>query len=66
MLCAMKTIRTSGKISLTECKRILNTKGYHYTDNEILTIRDWLYFIGEMVVSAMPDKLKGKVNNKQE
>jgi hypothetical protein len=41
----MKPIKESDKISLSECKRILNKNGNNYTDDEILTIRNWLYFI---------------------
>ena len=65
MLCAMKTIRTSERISLTECKRILNRKGANYSDDEILAIREWLYFIGEMAVSVIPNTLKRQTNNKK-
>lgn len=56
---AMKRIRENEKLSLTECKRILNKNGTHYTDNEILAIRDWLYFVGEISFLTMENK-KGK------
>ncbi len=46
----MKTIKPSERLSLTECKKHLNVKGNHYTDEEILAIRDWLYFIGEIIL----------------
>jgi len=46
----MKTIRESDKLSLTHCKTVLNKKGYHYTDDEVLAIRDWLYFFAEIVI----------------
>ena len=56
---AMKPIKESGKLSLTECKKILNKNGNHYTDEEILAIRDWLYFVGDLTLTTLEDK-KGK------
>lgn len=44
----MKTIGERDKFSLSECKRILNKNGNHYTDQEIIEIRNWLYFISEI------------------
>lgn len=44
----MRLIRESEKISLTECKRILNKNGNAYSDAEILAIRNWLYLIYEI------------------
>lgn len=44
----MKTIGERDKFSLSECKRILNKNGNHYTDQEIIEIRNWLYLISEI------------------
>ena len=33
------------RISLAACKKILNTDGLNYTDEEIIKIRDWLYVV---------------------
>lgn len=37
------------KISLTECKKILNTNAVIYTDNEIIELRNWLYHMADIV-----------------
>jgi hypothetical protein len=61
----MRTIKESERISLTECKRILNKNGNHYTDNEIIEIRNWLYFISEISLASLEDnELKQKINNR--
>jgi hypothetical protein len=52
----MKSIRESERISLTECKKILNKNGNHYTDNEIIEIRNWLYFISEISLASLEDR----------
>jgi hypothetical protein len=44
----MRIISEREKISLTECKRILNKNGNKYTEAEIIAIRDWLYFMSEI------------------
>ncbi len=36
------------KLSLEECKSILNTKGRNYTDEEIEKVRDYLYLLAEI------------------
>lgn len=60
----MRTIKESERISLTECKKILNKNGNHYTDNEIIEIRNWLYFISEISLASLEDnELKQKTNN---
>lgn len=61
----MKAMRTSDKLSLTECKRLLNRNGEHYTDDEIIAIRDWLYLMAEMSVSEMPHELVKKCNTEK-
>lgn len=43
---------TYGKLSLTQCKNILNTNGMFYTDDEIIEIRNWLYHIADIALDA--------------
>ncbi|MFY9309364.1 MAG: hypothetical protein WAQ28_09990 [Bacteroidia bacterium] len=52
----MKPIKESQRISLTECKKILNKNGNHYTDNEIIEIRNWLYFMSEIALKILEAK----------
>lgn len=52
----MKSIRESERISLTECKKVLNKNGNHYTDNEIIEIRNWLYFISEISLTSFEER----------
>ena len=44
----MKSIKAGDKISLAECKKIL--KQNDLTDEQIIAVRDWLYFIGEIMI----------------
>ena len=53
---AMKPIRESERISLTECKRILKKTANGLTDSEVLAIRNWLYFIAELSLSITETK----------
>jgi hypothetical protein len=41
------------KLSLIECKKILNTDGLCYTDEEVLKIRDWLYQMADIAIDAL-------------
>lgn len=41
------------RMSLTDCKKILNAKGVLYTDEEVIEIRDWLYHMAEIVFDAI-------------
>jgi hypothetical protein len=60
----MKPIKESQRISLTECKKILNKNGNYYTDNEIIEIRNWLYFMSEIALKILEAKQeKEKLNN---
>ncbi len=49
----MKTAFENKKISLVECKKILNTDGIFYTDEEVIELRDWLYHMAEIVFDTM-------------
>ncbi len=42
----------NNKVTLAECRKILNRNGVQYTDEEILEIRDWLYHIIEIILDA--------------
>ena len=60
----MRAIKESERISLTECKKILNKNGNRYTDNEIIEIRNWLYFISEITLEVLEAKQeREKTNN---
>lgn len=50
---AMKTIRESEKLSLAECRKLLNVNGVNYTDEEILKIRNWMYRFTEISLSFL-------------
>lgn len=45
-------------ISLTECRKILNRQGNHYTDEEILKIRDFLIALIEIQYDDYKTKKK--------
>lgn len=49
----MKTAFENKKLSLVECKKILNTDGVFYTDEEVIELRDWLYHMAEIVFDTM-------------
>ncbi len=48
------------KLSLVECKKILNTDGLCYTDEEVLKIRDWLYHMADIAIDAIDKKIDTK------
>lgn len=52
----MKTLKESEKLSLNQCKKILNTNGNNYSDEEILKIRNWLYHYTEMTMQFLERK----------
>jgi hypothetical protein len=54
----MKTIKESERLSLTTCKKILNKNGKKYSDEEIIGIRNWLYFMSEIAIEIMEEKFK--------
>ena len=37
-------------MSLNECKKILNTDGLFYTDEEIIELRDFLYDMADLAM----------------
>lgn len=69
----MKSAAENRKLSLIECKKILNTDGLNYTDEEVLKIRDWLYQLADIAIYAIDKnantvvgtaKTKNEINNK--
>lgn len=49
----MKPAAENRKLSMIECKKILNTDGLCYTDEEVLKIRDWLYHMVDIAIDAI-------------
>ena len=49
----MKSATENKKLSLIECKKILNTDGLNYSDEEVLKIRDWLYQMADIAIYAL-------------
>ncbi|MCX6182130.1 MAG: hypothetical protein NT150_09410 [Bacteroidetes bacterium] len=49
----MKSAPDNRKLSLNECKKILNTDGVFYTDEEVVELRDWLYHMADIVFDTM-------------
>jgi hypothetical protein len=37
-------------LSITKCKKILNRNGIHYTDDEIIILRDALYKLAQIIL----------------
>lgn len=54
----MKSATENRKLSLIECKKILNTDGLCYTDEEVLKIRDWLYHMADIAIDAIDKNAK--------
>ena len=50
------------RLSLSACKRILNTDGVFYTDDEIVELRDWLYHMADIVFDTL-DREEDKNSN---
>lgn len=47
-------------LSIEACKKILNSNGNKYSDNEVKQIREYLYFLAEI------QEEKNKIENGQE
>ena len=57
----MKLVSEHNKLSLTECKKTLNTDGLFYTDAEIIELRDFLYHMADIVMDDIEnEKSKGQ------
>lgn len=57
----MKTIRESEKLSLEQCKKILNVNGNNYSDEDILKMRNWLYRYSEMTLAFLERKTNDEI-----
>ena len=49
----MRSVAENTKLSLAECRKILNTDGVFYTDEEVIELRDWLYHMSDIVFDTM-------------
>ena len=58
----MNPILESGKLSVAECRKILNVNGVKYTDEEIIKIRNWIYMIAEMTAEYLESKTEEEIN----
>ena len=54
----MKLVSEHNKLSLTECKKILNTDGLYYTDAEVIELRDFLYHMADIVMDDLENEKK--------
>jgi hypothetical protein len=48
----MSSVGGNSKLSLIECKKILNKEADEYTDEQVIKIRDWLYHIADIAIEA--------------
>lgn len=44
------------KLSIEECRKILNQSGKNYSDDEIEKIRTWIYHISEITLEFLNTK----------
>jgi len=51
-------------LSITKCKKILNTNGFFYTDEEILMIRNTLYKLAEVYHKYLQKDTRSISSNK--
>jgi hypothetical protein len=58
---AMKTNLESEKLSLSECKRILNARGKNYSEEEIIKIRNWIYKFSEITLAFLERKSPAEI-----
>lgn len=50
-------------LSNTKCKQILNRNGIHYTDEEIVIVKETLYKLAEIIWKDYKEKQKDKPQN---
>jgi hypothetical protein len=60
----MGLVAENKKLSLTACKKILNTDGMFYTDEEIIELRDFIYHLTDIVMDDL-EKEKDMKSTKQ-
>lgn len=58
----MKPTRESDKLSIAECRQILNVGGVKYSDDEIIKIREWIYYYAELTLELLDGKSPQDIN----
>jgi hypothetical protein len=58
----MKPILESDKLSIAECRKILNVGGVKYSDEEIKQIREWIYYYAELTLELLDGKSPQDIN----
>ena len=58
----MKPTRESDKLSIAECRKILNVGGVKYSDDEIIKIREWIYYYAELTLELLDGKNPQDIN----
>jgi hypothetical protein len=57
----MKTILDKDKMSLAQCRKILNKDGKKYTDEEIILVRNWIYHVAEFTLAFVESRTKEEI-----
>lgn len=58
----MKPTLESDKLSIAECRKILNIQGVKYSDEEIKQIREWIYYYAELTLDLLDGKNLQDIN----
>lgn len=58
----MKPTLESDKLSIAECRKILNVQGVKYSDDEIIKIREWIYYYAELTLELLDGKTSQDIN----
>lgn len=58
----MKPTLESNKLSIAECRTILNVNGVKYSDEEIKQIREWIYYYAELTLELLDGKSPQDIN----
>jgi hypothetical protein len=58
----MKPTLESDKLSIAECRKILNANGVKYSDEEIKKIREWIYYYAELTLELLDGKSPQDIN----
>ncbi len=59
-------MEVSKKLSLTYCKKILESKGKKYSDQQVEEIRDLLYILGELDYLISLEMRNVDINSQEE
>lgn len=59
----MKPTVESDKLSIAECRKILNVQGVKYSDEEIKQIREWIYYYAELTLELLDGKSPQDINH---